>query len=29
MSPALIWWLYINVMARAWMPPKREQREEP
>jgi hypothetical protein len=28
MSPALYWWLFLNVMARAWNPPKREHKEE-
>jgi hypothetical protein len=28
MSPALAWWLYINVLARMWSPPKREKQEE-
>jgi hypothetical protein len=28
MSPALYWWLFFNVMARSWNPPKREQKEE-
>jgi hypothetical protein len=22
MSPALYWWLFLNVMARSWNPPK-------
>jgi hypothetical protein len=28
MSPALYWWLFFGVMAKAWNPPKREQKEE-
>jgi hypothetical protein len=28
MSPALAFWLFVNAMARAWVPPKIERKED-